>query len=83
VGARDGPTQSARACLFFFFTPNPSPKKPKNLKPNTLFFFFSKNSCISPGQPARKGRKNKMVLTLGSPPKKDEKKEKKNKKPWY
>jgi hypothetical protein len=26
------------------FTPNPSPKKPKNLKPNTLFFFFSTNS---------------------------------------
>jgi hypothetical protein len=25
------------------FTPNPSPKKPKNLKPNTLFFFFSTN----------------------------------------
>ncbi len=31
---------------FFFssFTPNPSPKKPKNLKRNTLFFFFSTNS---------------------------------------
>jgi hypothetical protein len=26
------------------FTPNPSPKKPKNLKPNTLFLFFSTNS---------------------------------------
>jgi hypothetical protein len=26
------------------FTPNPSPKKPKNLKPNTLFFYFSTNS---------------------------------------
>jgi hypothetical protein len=26
------------------FTPNPSPKKPKNLKLNTLFFFFSTNS---------------------------------------
>ncbi len=23
------------------FTPNPFPKKPKNLNPNTLFFFFS------------------------------------------
>jgi hypothetical protein len=26
--------------FFFSFTSNPSPKKPKNLKPNTLFFFF-------------------------------------------
>jgi hypothetical protein len=30
--------------FFFSFTPNPSPKKPKNLKPYTLFFFFSTNS---------------------------------------
>jgi hypothetical protein len=39
VGARDGRTQFARACLFFFFTSNPSPKKLKNLKPNTFPFF--------------------------------------------
>jgi hypothetical protein len=45
--------------FFFSFIPNPSPKKPKNLKPNTLFFFFSKNSCINPGQPVGKGRKKK------------------------
>jgi hypothetical protein len=30
--------------FFFSFTPNPSPKKPKKLKANTLFFFFSTNS---------------------------------------
>jgi hypothetical protein len=48
------------AFFFFSFTPNPSPKKPKNLKPNTLFFFFSKNSCINPGQPAGKGREKKL-----------------------
>jgi hypothetical protein len=72
VGACDGRTQSTRACLFFSFTPNPSPKKPKKLKPNTLFFFFSKNSCINPRQPAGKGRKKKktLVLTLGNPLKK-------------
>jgi hypothetical protein len=70
VGARDGRTQSARACLFFFsFIPNPSPKKPKNLNPNTLFFFFSTNSGINPGQPAKKGRE------------KNKKKEKRT--PWY
>jgi hypothetical protein len=59
VGARDGQTQFARACLFFSFTPNPYPKKPKYLKPNTLFFFFSKNSCINPGQPVGKGQEKK------------------------
>jgi hypothetical protein len=50
--------------FFFPFTPNPSPKKPKNLKPNTIFFFFSKI----------------LVLTLGSPPEKGGKKKKKKKK---
>jgi hypothetical protein len=66
VGARDGRTQSVRACLIFFL----HPKKPKKLKPNTLFLFFSTNSwyidtCpekkknpgINLGQPAGKGRK--------------------------
>ncbi len=68
MGARDGRTQFARASLLFFsFTPNPSPKKPKNLKPNTLFFFFITNSGINPGQPVGKGREKK----------------KKEKKPWY
>jgi hypothetical protein len=84
VGARDGRTQSARACLFFFsFTPNP--------------FSTKKKSGINPGQPARKGRgekiknpginhgqvrrlhsepagkgrkKKTLVITLGSPPEK-------------
>jgi hypothetical protein len=28
--------------------------------PNTLFFFFSKNSGINPGQPAEKGREKKQ-----------------------
>jgi hypothetical protein len=39
VGARDSRTQSAVPAFFFSFTPNPSPKKPKNLKPNTSLFF--------------------------------------------
>ncbi len=42
---------------------------------NTLFFFFSTNSGINPGQPAGKGREKKtLVLTLGSPPEKGGKK---------
>jgi hypothetical protein len=45
------------------FTPNPSFKKPKNLKPNILFFFFSTNSDINPGQPAGKERKKKKKKT--------------------
>jgi hypothetical protein len=67
-------------CLPFFFsvTPNPSPKKPKNLKLNTLFFFFSKNSCINPGQPAGKGRKKKKNpgINPGQPVGKGRKKKK-------
>jgi hypothetical protein len=55
VGTRDGRKQSTRACLFFFFsfTPNPSPKKPKKLKFNTLFFIRS----IDDGSPPEKGGK--------------------------
>ncbi len=69
-----------RLCLpfFFSFTPNPSPKKPKYLKPNTLFFFFSKNYCINPGQPVGKGRKKKTGINPGQPAGKGRKKEKKN-----
>jgi hypothetical protein len=31
--------------------------------PNTLFFFFLKNSGINPGQPAGKGRRKKKKKT--------------------
>ncbi len=52
----------------FAFTPNPSPKKSKNLKPDTLFFFFSKTSCINLGQPVGKGRKLGKKKNPGSNP---------------
>jgi hypothetical protein len=45
------------AAFLFSFTPNPSPKKPKNLKPNTLFFFFQKILVLNLGSPPKKGRK--------------------------
>ncbi len=44
------------------FTPNPSPKKPKNLKPNTLFFFFSTNSWYIDTYPEN------LVLQCPHPP---------------
>jgi hypothetical protein len=74
--------------FFFSFTPNPFPKKPKNLKRNTFFFFFSllihlqligrkkkKPLVLTLGSPPEKGGKKKtMVFTLGSPPEKGGKK---------
>jgi hypothetical protein len=60
------------------FTRNPFPKKPKNLKPNTLFFFFSKNSGINHGQPARE--KKNPGINPGQPAGKGRKKKKKKKK---
>jgi hypothetical protein len=65
VGARDGRTQSVRACLFFsfFFSTN------SGINPG------------QPAGKGRKKKKRKrkktLVLTLGSPPKKGEKKKKK------
>ncbi len=66
MGACDGRTQSVRAYLFFSFTPN------------TLFFFFSKNSGINPGQPTGKGRKKKTGIIPGQAAEKGRKKKKKN-----
>jgi hypothetical protein len=63
VGARDGRTQSVRACLFFFpFTPNPFPKKPKiDGQPH-----FCRNYAKK-GQPAgeKKKKKKKNPVRVG------------------
>jgi hypothetical protein len=45
VGARDGRTQSARACLFFF--PSPQTHPPKNLKFLSLISPVSLNQLVS------------------------------------
>jgi hypothetical protein len=72
--------------FFFFLHSKPIPKKPKNMKPNTLFFFFSKNSCINHGQPAGKGREKKKKkktpgINPGQPAGKGQGKNLKNKNP--
>jgi hypothetical protein len=37
------------------------------LKPNTFFFFFSKNSGINPGQPVGKGQEKNPGINPGQP----------------
>jgi hypothetical protein len=48
--------------FFFSFTPNPFPKKPKNLKPNTFFFVFVETTPEKASPP--KNKKNKKIKNL-------------------